>query len=59
MSWLWLASSHKEWLGLTGIGSSGSELRASEESVAVGANFRGDDIASTVAELFTVRTNRK
>ena len=46
MSWIWLATSHEESLGPTGIGSSGSELRACEEGAAVGANARGDDIVS-------------
>ena len=44
MSWLLLATSHGEWLGLTGIGSSESELESAEEDVAVGANVRGDDM---------------
>lgn len=54
MSWLWLATSHKGWLGLTGIGSFVSELGASEEGVAVGADARGDDILSRVDELSAV-----
>ncbi len=55
MSWLWLATSHEEWLGLTGIGSSESELESAEEDVAVGANARGDDMLSLLDELFVVR----
>ncbi len=58
MSWLWLATSHEEWLGLTGIGSSESELESAEEDVAVGASVRGDDIFSQLDELFAVRTSK-
>ena len=58
MSWLWLATSHDEWLGLTGIGSSESELESAEEDVAVCANARGDDMFSPPDELFVVRTSK-
>lgn len=41
---------HKEWLGLTGIGSSESELGASGEGAAVGAISRGFDIVVRLEE---------
>lgn len=59
MSWLWLATCHKDWLWLTGIGSSESGIGASDERVAVGANARDDDIVSRLNELLAVRTKRK
>ena len=59
MSWLWLATCHKDCLGLTGIGSSELEIEASDESIAVGANARDDDIVSRLDELLAVRTKRQ
>ena len=56
---MWLATSHTESLGLTGIGSSASELGAGEEAAAVGANARADDIVVEKCSSSSKRSERE